>query len=65
MTRPTLIGFVLVDIPFLFVVAVLGVLYGFRDVATGYLDWREANQWSWLASLAAVGGFVVWRRRRA
>lgn len=65
MIRPTLIGLVLVDVPVLISIGVLGLVYGFRDTATAYLDWREAHPWSFLVSLAAVALFIAWRRRRA
>ena len=63
MIRWTLLGIVLVDIPALLAVAILGSVYGFRDVASGYLEWREAHPWTLVGSLGLVAGFVVWRRR--
>jgi hypothetical protein len=66
--RLGIIGLLLVDLPFALAVALLGMVYGFREVGTAYLDWREAHPWSYLVSVAMVMGFVVWssqRKRRA
>jgi MYXO-CTERM domain-containing protein len=64
MTRSIIIGLVLVDLPFLICVAVLGSVYGYRDVANAYLDFG-GHPVTMLMSLILVAGFVVWRRRRA
>ncbi len=65
MIRPTIAAFVLIDVPVWLAISVLGFVYGFRDVATAYLDWRAAHPWTWLISLGAVSLLLVYRRRRA
>lgn len=63
MIRWTLVGLVLIDIPFLVALAILGTIYGYRDMATGYWDWREAHPWTYLASIPLIAGFVWWRKK--
>lgn len=64
MIRPTLLGVILVDLSVALAIAAGGAIYGFRDVATAYLDWRAAHPWTFLVSVIAIVGFVAWRRRR-
>ena len=64
MRRNLLLGIVLLDLLFLFVVGSLGIVYGFRDVTTGYLDWREEHAWTYLLTFALVAAILIRRRRR-
>jgi hypothetical protein len=62
--RNLLIGLVLLDLPFLLLAASLGLVYGFQDVTTGYLDWREQHAWTYLLTLPLIAAILIRRRRR-
>jgi len=64
MFRPALLGLVLVDLPVAIVVLVTGALYGFRDVAMAYFEWRSSHPWTFVLSLGLVVAFVAYRRKR-
>jgi hypothetical protein len=62
--KPTLLGLLAVDVPVVTTIGALGFVYGWRDVAMGYLAWREAHPWTYALSVVLVLGVVVIRRRR-
>ena len=55
-----LLGLLLIDLPFLIIVAALGVVYGFKDTYWTISDWRLAHPWSLIPSLL----LAVWLARK-
>ena len=55
-----LLGLLLIDLPFLIIVAALGVVYGFKDTYWTITDWRIEHPWSLIPSLL----LAVWLLRK-
>jgi len=55
-----LLGLLLIDLPFLIIVAALGVVYGFKDTYWTITDWRMQHPWSLIPSLL----LAVWLLRK-